>query len=192
MIYGVLCSAWMMEACGPARPMALPVKECNSDSNREGSAGETTGLLNLKIVSKDTERSAPRVVPVLAETFAANEKQIVYGQPFPNRGLGLYFVWPQEFLDSLILHGWVTYRIWSATNQWTSDVITVPIRFDISRKEWFVSVFDLVSLRHSEVPPNPSAETQVFILELGLANHTNRAIEIKFRIQGAPSVGVQR
>ena len=191
-IFWILCAVVTAGSCGPARPMPLPDKTLSPINRSEKSLGNTLKSndfsLNVKVVSLNSATGpsanlTQRELPRLNESVTVNEKQIVYGCPFPKRGCGLYFVWPRDSLGSVILHGVITYRVWNATNHWTSDLVTVPIRFDSSGNQWFVSVFDLVRQRTSGIPPDPSSETQVFILEMGLANQMNKTIEIRFRIR---------
>ncbi|MEO5969447.1 MAG: hypothetical protein ABIQ95_05935 [Bdellovibrionia bacterium] len=192
-VLGLICG---MEGCGPLRPMSLPIKEgspikgeLSKSETSEGNSGSDLSLgksLSVNVALSNVEcdsKSVGRELSLLNESVTVNEKQIVFGLSFPNRGCGLYLVWPRDFLGSAIFSGSVTYRIWNATNRWTPDWITVPIRFNSIKNLWFVSVHDLLRQRTSGIPPDPSSETHVLILELGLADQRNKVIEIRFRVQ---------
>jgi hypothetical protein len=185
---GIFCMALGTEGCGPLRPMPLPLKNMSplKSDDVEGDI-DIRASLNLKVEPSGclgfNSKLINRELSRLIESVTANDKQIVFGRPFPNRGHGLYFVWSRDSMGSEVLSGAVTYRIWNATNHWTSDLVTVPIRFNSIQNRWFVSVFDLLRQRSSDSPPDPASETHVFILELGLSNQRTKVIEIRFRIR---------
>jgi hypothetical protein len=196
-LFTLFISAAFIQGCGPARPMPLPVhvprppqsERLDSSEFSESKKAPLEKSLKLTVYSRvsgtplmPTDRIADRIVDQLVDQIIT-EDQIIFTHPFPHQGQGLLFVGQREFLDTLIVQGTITYRIWNATNQWTLDLVTIPIKFDSIKNIWFVVISDLLTRRPSDLSPDSSAETQVFILEVGLANHTNKTIEIRFRIQ---------
>jgi hypothetical protein len=187
-IFAIQCAALLGVGCGPARSMPTKAKDLaltNGDTSPSLEV-KTVNLLDMKVANRILEKGSRRnysEVSSLNENRIVTEKQIVYERPFPRRGRGLYFLWPKDFLGSDILNGFITYRVWKAANQWTPDLLTVPIRYDSMNSVWFVPVFDVIQQRSSDRPPESAPEDQIFILQMSLSNQINREIEIRFRIQ---------
>ena len=204
--------AALLGGCGPARPVTraqakVPAPEPEKAQIEGEVLPDLTKRLGLWIVPESTSGTGQ-------PHFKSPDSNVNTGLPFnrtsrvqgnqisffkalhlpqpqaavPLRRKELFFVWPENSLESPIVQAWITHRVLDGANHWIGCRSMVPARRDAVQQRWFISILDIFgdSAAGSDCPLSfvlHEANTQVLILDLVFADQTRALIEVRFRVK---------
>jgi len=193
----------VLVSCGPARPVQLPNSSSTSVSNGINANQSTDGthsapsgpgnssaeLLGLRVLWESSAtvgtRASKEPEPIsnledvgdFDGSAIRGESGISYRSLLPVLApRALFFVWPETFMNSVIVQVGVRRSVLDGHNRWNGIPGVIPAERDPRLGRWFIC---LSTLFQGTVVPT---ETHRLTLDLLLADQRRQVVEIHFRV----------